>query len=398
MTKTRILFCHNYYQHAGGESLVFENEVAGVKANGHPVSLYTRSNLEIDRMNPARRASVFLSAYSSARTIRELRAVVQRERPQVAIVQNVFPLMSPSVYRVLHSLGVPIIQVVYNYRFICPSAELYTAGAICERCIRGNYLHAVRYRCYRRSVVQSAWYASIIGLHRLAGTFAKIDAFMVPDQFLGDKLVEAGVASKDKIWRNPNPFGVACENPATTHQGRFLYVGRLTRQKGILTLLEAMTHAPENVCLDIIGQGELVSAVQALIQEQGLSDRVSLHGPQWGESMEQFVRECAAVIIPTEWYDNLPHILCQANMMGKPVIASRINGIPEYIEEDRNGYLFTPGDPHALSLLLRKVIETPPQEYATFSTNAHTYGRDVFSYPAHYQKLLEIIASVRIEV
>jgi glycosyltransferase involved in cell wall biosynthesis len=398
MTHTKILFCHNYYQHAGGESLVFESEVAGVQANGHPVALYTRSNLEIGRMNAARRASVFLSAYSSGRTIRELRDLVQREQPQVAVVQNVFPLMSPSTYRVLHSLGVPIIQAVYNYRFICPSAELYTNGAICERCIRGNYLPAVRYRCYRRSHVQSAWYASIIGLHRRAGTFAKIDAFMVPDQFLGDKLVEAGIASKDKIWRNPNPFDITFENPAAAHQGRFLYVGRLTRQKGVLTLLEAMTHTPADLRLDIIGQGELADALQTLIRERGLSDRVALHAPQWGENMERFLRDCAAVIIPSQWYDNLPQILCQANMMGKPVIASRINGIPEYVAEDRNGFLFPPGDAGALAAAMKKVWEFSSQEYASLSARTCEYARGEFSYPAHYQKLLEIIASVRTEV
>lgn len=395
MTQTKILFCHNFYQHAGGESLVFENEVAGVQANGHAVSLYTRDNLDIGRMNTVRRARVFLSAYSSGRTVRELRALVEREQPHVAVVQNVFPLMSPSTYRVLHSLGVPIIQAVYNYRFICPSAELYTAGAICERCTRGNYLHAVKYRCYRRSRAQSAWYASIIGLHRMAGTFAKINAFMVPDQFLGDKLVEAGIATKNQVWRNPNPFGISVENPATTHQGSFLYVGRLTRQKGVLTLLEAVPHMPADMRLDIIGQGELADAVQALIQERGLSDRVALHDPQWGESMERYLRACAAVVIPSEWYDNLPQILCQANMMGKPVIAARINGIPEYVEEGRNGYLFPPGDAEALAAAMKKVSGLSSQAYACLSAHSCVYAREAFSYPAHYQKLMEMIASVR---
>ena len=114
--------------------------------------------------------------------------------------------------------------------------------------------------------------------------------------------------------------------------------------------------------------------------------------------MERFLRDCAAVIIPSQWYDNLPQILCQANMMGKPVIASRINGIPEYVAEDRNGFLFPPGDAGALAAAMKKVWEFSSQEYASLSARTCEYARGEFSYPAHYQKLLEIIASVRTEV
>ncbi len=185
---------------------------------------------------------VVFSAYSSDQTKQAIINLVTRDEPDIALVQNVFPLLTPSVYIALAEAGIPVIQAVYNYRLVCPSAELYTEGAICERCVDGNTLHAVIHRCYRGSYAASAWYASIVGLHRMLKTFSnKISSFMVPDNFLGTKLAEGGIPAV-KIWCNPNPFFLDEYQAEPTHHGFVLFAGRLVSQKGILTLLRAMEH------------------------------------------------------------------------------------------------------------------------------------------------------------
>jgi len=394
MQKTKFLFCHNYYIHPGGESLVFENEHKGLEAHGHAVALYTRSNLETENLSALKRLGVLAAGYYSPRTRREITELVRREQPDVAIVQNVFPLISPSVYTTLAALKVPIIQAVYNYRFICPEGELYTQGKICERCVGGNYLNAVRYRCYRDSAAASAWYASIIGLHRTLRTFRNcIDAFMVPDHFLGKKLAQGGIPA-EKIWRNPNPFYASDFSPCDETDGYFLYVGRLVRQKGILTLLEAVCKAGPGVRLVVVGRGEAQADVEQFIAAHHLEERVSLLGPKWGKEVEELIRRSKAVMIPSEWYDNLPLIFCQANACGKPVIASRINGIPEYITEGENGFSFEPGDADELARVVLKVAALSGEDYAALSRSSRKAAEEVFDYSNHYQTLNKIVQSV----
>jgi len=394
MQKIKFLLCHNYYQQAGGESLVFENQVHGLRSMGHEVVLYTRQNEELIQPGLARKAHTFLSAYSSRQTAAEIETIVRRERPDVAMVQNVFPLLSPSVYTTLARLQVPIVQAVYNYRFVCPQAELYTHGAVCERCIAGNFIHAARLRCYRGSFMESSWYASILAWHHFRGTFSQdITSFMVPDHFLGQRLARKLIPS-EKVFRNPNPYFVTKEEIQLSHKGYILFVGRLTRQKGILTLLEAMCQVQSGLKLVIVGMGELFETVEGLIQAWSLTDKVSLLSARWGEAVIDLIRGSAAVIIPSEWYDNLPLILCQANAYGKPVIASRINGIPEYVEEGSNGFLFEPGSTAELANQVDALAELSPAAYSSLARSSRAYAEQVFDYPMHYRRLMEVLSAL----
>lgn len=387
----KILLCHNFYRHPGGESQVFENQIKGLRRMGEKVVTYTRQNSEIMHMSKPEKVALVTSAYFSQQTRQNLLALIKNEKPDVAIVQNVFPLISPSIYSTLAGAQILIIQAVYNYRFICPTAELFTQGAICERCVDGNTIHAIIHQCYRQSYTQSAWYASIIGLHRIAGTFSKkIDSFMVPDDFLGSKLTRGGIPA-EKIWRNPNPFFVDDYRQNASHKGYVLFVGRFVRHKGILTLIRAMERTNSSCQLLVVGQGELTKQIQDDIAEKGLAERVKLLGPLWGDDLMRLIEECAAVVIPSEWYDNLPLMLCQANAVGKPVIASRINGIPEYVREAHNGFLFEVGDAVELAKLIEKVLSFSHNEYRHISNASRTFAEDVLDYPNHYHRLLEMI-------
>jgi glycosyltransferase involved in cell wall biosynthesis len=390
----KILLCHNYYQNPGGESEVFEAEVQGLKSMGDVPVIYDRKNTEIEQLPAREKVGLFFSAYYSHRTVNELQHIIQRERPSAAIVQNVFPLLTPSIYLALKAANIPTIQAVYNYRLVCPSAELFTQGQICERCVPGNTIHAVLHKCYRESYIESAWYASIIGFHRYAGTFSdSITSFMVPDHFLGSKLIAGGIPAH-KIWRNPNPFFVNAHQPHPRHEGYVLYVGRLVRQKGILTLLNAMKHCGHAAHLVIIGRGELADTVQESILSSGMADRIHFAGPLWGDEVTQFIEKCAAVVIPSEWYDNLPMILCRANAMGKPIIASRINGIPEYVQEGMNGYLFEPGNEVELASLIELVLGLSPADYADLSNSSRKFADDFLDYPNHYANLMDHIRKI----
>lgn len=389
----RILLCHNHYVVRGGESEVFENEVRGLRGMGHEVVVYTRRNSEIAQFATLRRLALALSAFHSARTQADLDRLIFRRHPDFAIVQNVFPLISPSAYTAITAARIPIIQAVYNYRFVCPSAELYTEGSICQRCVAGNTVHAVIHRCYRNSYAQSSWYAAIIGSHRFLGTFAKgIDSFMVPDNFLGSKLILGGIPAS-KIWRNPNPFFVQDYIPTHHHQGFALFVGRLVPQKGLLTLVEAVARSA-NTRLVIVGEGPLRAPLEDRIKSGRLEGRIRLMRPQWGNRLSELLSQCAVVVIPSEWYDNLPLILCKANAAGKPVIASRLDGLPEYIEEGQNGALFEAGDPASLSAQLTHILALSTRAYASVSASARGFAERRLDYGVHYANLLSVVSGL----
>src|SRR5690554_5776454 len=197
--KTRVLIVHNVYKHTGGEDVAVQQQRALLEARGHPVYMYTRDNAETDAFNPLQKAVFFLSSFFSRRTYREIRTIVRQFKPDVAHVHNVSPLISPSAYWVLKHEGVPIIQTVHNFRFMCANGLFFRDGHPCELCKTGRTWNAVRYRCYRDSRLLSALYAGIIAFHRLIGTWRKIGCFIAISRFTADKLIEGKIANPDRI-------------------------------------------------------------------------------------------------------------------------------------------------------------------------------------------------------
>ena len=382
---------HNHYQELGGESGVFENLLRLLRRAGQEVEVYSRHNSEI--LSLSRKARVFMgmSAFFSLRTWREVKDLVRRNRPVVAIVQNVFPLISPSVYYALRSEGIPTIQLVYNYRFICPDAQLFSRGEICERCVSGNHWHAIARKCYRNSRTLSAWYGAILKLHRLAGTFARnSDVFIIPDHFLGNRLVRGGIPAR-KIRKSVNPFFVEDYQPCYEPGEFILYVGRLVRQKGVFTLIHAMSHSSSGgPPLYIVGDGESRAELETLISDLNLQNRVKLLGTRWGSEVQSLIRNSRFVVIPSEWYDNLPLILFQAYATAKPVIASAINGIPEYVENGVDGLLFEPGNAQELAQCIDR-LAGDPSLLSNMATNARRKAEQDLDFQGYWRTLDGII-------
>jgi glycosyltransferase involved in cell wall biosynthesis len=381
----KLLLAHNLYVEDGGENAAFRLLTELVRRRGHALTLYCRSNTET-RSTPL--SEVVLGAFYSRRTVREIKALVERERPDIALVQNVFPLISPSIYTALRACRVPVVQLVYNYRFVCPNAHLYTQGALCERCIGGSWLHALRLRCYRDSYALSAWYAAIIKWHRWQRTFARIDRFMVPDAFLGSKLIEGGI-QRERIRVAGNPFDLAEYRRSDREEPFVLYVGRLVRQKGILTLVRAIGEAKTSSRLIVVGEGDSRGAAEALASEVA-PGRVAFVGSLWGAALTDLLDRCRFVCVPSEWYDNTPLVLYQAFSAGKPVIASRINGIPEVVRDGGDGLLAAPGN----AADWREKIERLDQDSSLrrrLGDAARRKAETEFSADAYYQRLLTAI-------
>ncbi len=365
----KILLVHDFYQRFGGEDAVALAEKQLLEERAEEVVFYSRHNDEITSYNLGRKLAFPFHTVYSPRTTQEIKSLVANSRPDVAYIHNVFPLVSPSIYHALHSLRVPIVQVVHDFRFLCPNGWFYTQGKICERCKHGNYIHAVQYRCYRDSYILSAVYASSIGANRLAGILEKIDAYVCLTEFSKQKLVEAGIPA-EKIFIKPNFIDAAGIVPRPGGGDFVLYLGRLSAEKGVWTLIRAFEHL-KDVKLKIAGTGPLEASLRNYIQEKGLS-HIELVGFLEGKEKWRWLSESLLTIVPSQWYETFGMVVLEAYAAGKPVIGSDLGSLPYVIENGRSGLLFQPGDISDLVVKIRYLLDHPEE-----AERMGRYGREL---------------------
>jgi glycosyltransferase involved in cell wall biosynthesis len=388
----KILFIHDFYQGFGGEDAVALAERRLLGERGHQVVYYTRHNNEIKQYKFWDKVAFFPRTLYSLRTRREIEALVRAHKPDVAYIHNVFPLISPSVYHTLYRLRVPTVQVVHDFRFWCPNGIFYTHGQACERCKHGNYLNALARRCYRNSYTLSALYSASVGLNRLRGLLGKIDGFVCLTEFSKQKLLESGVAA-ERIFLKPN-FTVA-PPVDSVHPGRgnrhVLYLGRLSAEKGLWTLMHAFERLP-SVMLKVAGTGPLEAVLKEYVQNKAMKNVIVL-GFRDGREKSELLANSLFTVLPSEWCENFPLVALEAYAAGKPVVGSRLGSLPHVIEENKSGILFQPGCVDDLVNKVRYLLDRP-DEADRMGRYARSLVETTYSPAACYQRLMSIFSSV----
>jgi glycosyltransferase involved in cell wall biosynthesis len=389
----KILLVHNYYQQHGGERVAVENQVALLREWGHEVIVYARDSSRILDYGTIEKILFFPRTVFPRRTLREIKAVVRDRRPDVAHVHNVLPLISPLAYWALHDTGVPIVQTVHNFRFLCPNGLFYTQGEICERCKYGTTLPAVRRRCYRESYSLSALYAFTIGLYRRRGTFQLIDRFIALTEFTAQKLVESGLAEQDKIvvlgnfLPNPLPVPGSFEE----RESYVVYLGRLSPEKGVDVLLDAMVDLP-GLELRIVGDGPQMERLQAIKREKSLSQAKFL-GRVVGEEKWCLLRRARGTVVPSACYETFNLSALESLAVGTPVLVSNLGSLSYIVEDGKDGLLFCPGDSQDLRRKLAWLVEHP-EAASTMGQHGRQVVEKQYSAEAHYERLMAVYHEV----
>lgn len=355
----KVLLVHGAYQQFGGEDSVVRAETELLKSHGDEVYLYSRHNDEIKEFSAIQKGLFFPQTIYSWKTSREIKDVVQKFKPDVAFVHNVYPLISPSAYYTLHELKVPAVQVLHNFRPFCPNGFYYTQGQICEACKGGNYLNAVRKRCYKDSYSLSALYGLTLGVNRLGGMLDKIPAFICLTEFFRIKMKEAGIPDS-RLFVRPN-FVRAPELPQdrATGNGYALYMGRLSPEKGCWTLIHAFEQLP-NVPLKIVGTGPMEPELREYLRKKEIRN-IELLGFKTGAEKWEILRNALCLVMPSEWYENFPVTALEGFTACKPVVASRIGGLPYIVEEGKCGLLFDAGNVAELTQKIRHLVDHPDE-------------------------------------
>ena len=345
----KILVAHNAYQQRGGEDAVVESEVALLRAAGHEVREYRRHNDELAAMGAARAAADTLW---SRRTASDLSALLAAWPADVLHVHNTFPLISPALYWAAASARVPVVQTLHNFRLLCPQAMLLRDGRVCRDCVGRVPLPAVRHGCYRGSRAQTAVLAGMLVLHRGLGTWQrKVQRYVALNDFCRDEFIRGGLPA-ERIAIKPN-FVNAPALPASVDRRGILFVGRLSPEKGIATLLSAAATLPPG-SLYLAGDGPEAARVA------GATGVLTL-GNLAPQAVADAMASAVAVVVPSIWPEAFGLVAVEAFAMATPVIASQIGALEAIVEEGVTGLHAVAGDAVNLADRLRWALDHPAE-------------------------------------
>jgi glycosyltransferase involved in cell wall biosynthesis len=380
-----VLMLHNSYQIAGGEDESFAAEAALLEANGHEVVRYHLHNDALQHMNPAEAA---LRTIWNPRSRREVLALIDERRPALVHAQNVFPLISPAAYDAARVRGIPIVQSLRNYRLFCLNAYFFREGQPCERCLEHAWpWPGVIKRCYRDSALASGAVAAMVSTHRALGTWRRIDRFIALSEFARRKFVANGLA-EDRVALKPN-FLPTDPGEGPGDGGYALFVGRLSPEKGLGTLLAAWRDHHRLPPLKVIGDGPLAAMVAA-----HRSERIEYLGRRPAAQVHHAMRRAALLVFPSEWYETFGRVAIEAYAAGTPVLASRIGAVAEIVRDGVTGRLFEPRRPEDLAEKALAMMSEPAL-VVRMRRAARAEFLAKYTAEANYRQLIEIYDAAR---
>lgn len=377
----RILALHTHYQQPGGEDESFSAEVALLQERGHQVQPVTFHNQGLETLRRWEQAAVTLWNREAYRQVRE---AIRTLRPDLVHIHNTFPLASPAVIHAAKAEGVPVVMTLHNYRLLCVNALLFREGRVCEACLGRFPWRGAIYGCYRESRAASAVVAGMLTLHRLLGTWSLVDRFIALTEFARQKFIQAGFPP-EKLTVKPN-FVHPDPGPGEGRGGYALFVGRLSPEKGVRTLLRAWERLGGKVPLRVVGDGPLAEEVRKAAAR--------LPGVEWlgrktPDEVYTLMGNAAFLVFPSEWYEGFPMVIAEALARGLPILATALGSQGSIVDHGRTGLLFRPGDLEDLAAKVEWLL-AHPTELARMRREARAEYEAKYTAERNYQLLMEI--------
>jgi glycosyltransferase involved in cell wall biosynthesis len=371
----RILVAHCSYRSRGGEDQYVRDQLELLRPH-HDVTLFEQRNEDL----PEGLGTAARMGWSPG-VVRAAERYIGSSAPQVVHLHNAYPGYGPAVHLAAEKLSIPLVMTVHNQRLRCPNGVMFTDGGVCRRCENGNYLNAPLHRCHT-SRRQSVVYATSLWFHRFVMRLEKrVAMFIAPSGFMARRLASWGIRS-DRIvvvrnftWPSPNP---------SSQVGLFgLYVGRLSAEKGVDDLLEALAIAGDPP-FRIVGGGPLEGAIRAQATRLGLR-RSEIVGRLPPSDVRQMLREARFVVVPSRCEENAPLAAVEALSEGRPLVVPNAGGLPELVEAS-GGRVYAPGDVHDLAQTIRCLIDDG-ELCRTLGHGALQYYRQALDPTAHRNAL-----------
>ena len=367
----RILVANKFWYRRAGLERVMLDEIAWLEASGHEVAHFSATHPENDAspwsdyfapyleigvettLTTREKATAAARMFWNAEAARRFARLLRDFRPDIVHVHGMHRQLSPSILREAKRAHVPVVQSLHDYHPICPADDLLLGGTrACDppRCGRVNVLPCALYHCVQHSRPKSAlsaveflWRRWIVRYENL------VDAFISPSRYLADAMRDGGLHRRP-VHVLPNAVPTPALRAGAVAGDAFVYAGRLSREKGLATLLEATSLA--GVPLVVAGAGplrdSLVDAAPPGVEFLGRLD---------GGAVDDLLACSRAAVVPSEWAENAPMAVLEPMVLGRPVIATRMGGIPEQVRDGREGILVEAGDVVALAAAMRVLAD-----------------------------------------
>lgn len=316
----------------------------------------------------------------------KLQALIDTIEPDIAHLHNIYHHLSPSILPLLKKNGVPAVMTLHDLKLLCPAYLMLDESGVCEKCRGGHIYNVVTNKCMKKSLPLSSLIFMESLVHRMSKIYKNnIDRFILPSQFYLNKFIAWGW-EPDRLIHIPNFVNTTALKPDYQPGPYFVFFGRLSKEKGVRTLIQAASEV--NVELKIVGRGPQEEELKVLAASLGAN--VTFLGFRSGAALHQIISNARAVVLPSEWYENAPMSVMESYALGKPVIGANIGGIPELIREGETGITFESGNVESLIISLIRFKRMNNSAVAEMGKAARQWVEADYTIEKYAERLLSL--------
>ena len=403
----KILHINKFFHFTGGGDRYFFDLASVMKQRGHeniffstldPANYETPyekyfvkgfSEANFSTLHLADKIRIFFNGIYSFEAKRKIRHLLRETKPNIAHVYNIFYQLSPSIFHSLKAENVPVVMSLLDSQTICASGSLYVKGHDCQRC-KESHINIIKNRCFKNSLPASLMGFFAKKVHNLLKIWENVDLFITASSNFKDILVDWGF-DEEKIVVNPYYAEVKTVTPHYNFQDYCLFVGRLTFEKGVDILLEAIKKV--NVKLVIIGDGSARKWMEDYVKTENMKNVAFLGTIESKKELYNYIKNSMFIIIPSSWFELFPLIALNSFCLGKPVIGSDSGGIPEIVEHRKNGLIFHRGDSDGLKNAIEYLVNDK-NLIIEYGKNARKKAEENYTEEKHYSKIIDAYDSV----
>ena len=374
----RVLQIHNKYRHYGGEDAVVDNEFRLLKENGVEVEQLFFDNKDIS----------VGGLFNNSKAYELVTEKVNAFQPDVVHVHNIFYNASPSVLRAAKAAAIPVVMTIHNYRLLCTGALFLRKGGACTKCKDLLFpLHGIRHKCFQDSLAKSTVLSTFIGWQKLIGTWHKqVDRFVVLTPYIRELFLDSSLKlPEEKVVVKPNSTDDVSGSYQGTERKGFVFVGRLSEEKGIATLVDAFNMIPQ-IELSVVGTGEMEEEMK-----KKAGNNIHFYGKRDKAFITEKLNSSKALVFPSIWYEGLPNTIIEAFSAGTPVVSSDMDNVNQLVTAGLNGEHFRANDAKSLA---ESISRFNNQDISEYMQNARRTFEMQYTHQKNFENLRELYDSL----
>ena len=400
----KILLVNKFHYVKGGAEKYYFELGKLLKEHGNEVAYFSMKDdknihtgdkeyfVEPIELNNDNKLKAFEIIYSK-KNYKIMRAAIEEFKPDIIHLNNFQRQLSASIVEAAYDKEIPMVFTTHDMQAVCPNKDMMNNGKICNECIKKGYSSCIRKKCIKDSRLKSILGVIEMKYYKTHKIYEKINCLISPSTFMKNNLINNGLRyNRFEVIHNFVKETLTKEN---SQEEFILFFGRLSKEKGIFNLLKAINE-DKYIKLKIAGTGPEKPKIEKYIKDNKLENRVEILGFMENDKIKDYIKKCSFVVVPSIWYENCPYSILETLEVGKPVIASRIGGIPELVEDNVNGFLYKYDDYKDLEQNIKKLYYNR-RLIEKMSKNSRIKFEREFSEKVYYDKIMNLYKKIILE-